>query len=201
MKSLIRILFIGVAFLCLSLNDTNAQSSTQANQSKMFDVYETYAGKDGFTTVYITPKMFELFANMQLEDEEAQEVVSIVKNLKGIRILVYDNEDETEDDDGNTLTVRKNLYDPTTLYNEFTNLVPRDFYEDLMVIKDDQTNVKFMVHETSPGTINELLMLVGDPDSFVFISLAGIINLKDISKLGNSVDIDGLEHLNKLETK
>ncbi len=192
MKRLIEILFVAVAFLCLSLN-----SNAQDVQSKVFDIYEEYAGKDGFTTVYITPKMFQLFANIEIEDDdEAEEVINIVKNLKGIRILVYDNEEE--DDDGNTIAL-KNLYNPRNLYDEFTNLVPRDFYEDLMVIKDGDTDVRFMVHETTPGTISELLMLVGDPDNFVFISLAGIINLRDISKLSNSVDIDGLEHLDKLE--
>jgi len=192
MKRLIEILFIAVAFLCLSL-DSNAQDI----QSEVFDIYEEYAGKDGFTTVYITPKMFELFANIEIEDdEEAEEVVNIVRNLKGIRILVYDN--EQEDDDGNTIAL-KNLHDPKKLYNDFSSLVPRDFYEDLLVIKDDETDVKFMVHESSPGTITELLMLVGDPENFVFISLAGIINLRDISKLSKSVEIDGLEHLGKLE--
>jgi hypothetical protein len=47
--------------------------------------------------------------------------------------------------------------------------------------------------------IEELLLLVGSPDEFVLLSLTGKIDLDKISELSNTLDVQGLEHLDKLE--
>jgi len=58
-----------------------------------------------------------------------------------------------------------------------------------------------MIKESSPGVIDELLMLVGEESTFVFMSIVGKIDLKRISKLANSVDVKGLDHLEALDSK
>jgi len=43
-------------------------------------------------------------------------------------------------------------------------------------------------------------LLVGSEDSFVFISLMGNIDLKKLSALSKSMDVEGLDYLEELET-
>jgi hypothetical protein len=68
-----------------------------------------------------------------------------------------------------------------------------------MTVRDEGTNVEFLVKDTG-DIINELLLLVGG-DEFVMMSFVGNIDLDKISKLANSLDIDGAQHLDKLEDK
>ena len=49
--------------------------------------------------------------------------------------------------------------------------------------------------------INELLLLVGGKDEFVMVSFIGNIDLNKISKLAKVLDVEGAEHLDKLEDR
>jgi hypothetical protein len=65
-------------------------------------------------------------------------------------------------------------------------------------VRDGQENVR--IWSRDKGTIiEELLLLVGSPDEFVLLSLTGKIDLDKISELSNTLDVQGLEHLDKLE--
>ncbi len=196
MKKLIASLFLfGFLF-------SNSQAQLKAGTSNdIFDFYEEYAGKEGFTTVYISSKMFQLLGSMELDDEDAEDFIEIAKDLKGIRILYY-GEYELDKDDLEEIDVRKKetlVYNPAKLYKEVYAKIPKNKYEDLMVVKSDGTDVKFMVQESRPGVIEELLMLVGDESNFVFMSIVGTIDLKKISRIANSIDVDGLEYLENLD--
>jgi len=43
--------------------------------------------------------------------------------------------------------------------------------------------------------------LVGSPDEFVLVSILGKIDLDKISQLSKQLDIDGVEHLEKIENQ
>lgn len=181
---------------------SNSQAQLKAgNSNDIFDFYDEYAGKEGFTTVYISSKMFQLLGSMELDDEDAEDFIEIASDLKGIRILYY-GEYELDKDDLEDIDVRKKeslSYNPLKLYDEVYSAIPKNKYEDLMVVKSDGTDVKFMVQESRPGVIEELLMLVGDESNFVFMSISGTIDLKKISRIANSIDVDGLEYLENLD--
>jgi hypothetical protein len=53
----------------------------------------------------------------------------------------------------------------------------------------------------SGSVIEELLLIVGSPDSFTLLSLTGKINLENISSLSKTLDIEGAEHLEKIHPK
>jgi hypothetical protein len=53
----------------------------------------------------------------------------------------------------------------------------------------------------SPGKINELVMVMGSNEDFMVMSLFGEIDLKQVSKLGRKMDIDGLQQLEKIKDK
>ena len=71
-------------------------------------------------------------------------------------------------------------------------------FEDLMEVKEKgKTEFKFMIREVN-GKIRELLMLSGKGNNFFLMSLIGDIDLKKISRLSKSIDVDGIENLDKL---
>ena len=132
-----------------------------------------------FTVVYNSPKMFSMISKITPEDMDP-EVKDVIKNLKGLRILTTET---------NT----------AAFYKEAKAKIDTKEYEVLMTIRDDGTNVEFLVKD-SGDIINELLLLVGG-DDFVLMSFVGDIDLNKIAKLANTLDIEGMEHLENLGDK
>lgn len=152
-----------------------------AQNTPVDELFEKYSGKEGFTSVYITSYMFSMFADMETEDPELDE---LVKNLTGIKILATD---ETYSGNAN-------------FYTEIINKLPLSKYKELMVIKEKDQDVKFLIHEKD-GKIIELLLIAGGKNENALISIQGNIDLKNISKLSKSMQIEGLEHLEEIDEK
>lgn len=158
-------------------------------QNKSIDrVFDKYAGQEGFTTVYISKYMFSMFSNLEgVEDEDIKEVQDVFGKLTGIKILAVD--------DPSVLGEGVNFYD------EIMKDLPRDRYEELMVVKDSESDVIFLAREEK-GVIIELLLVVGGQgDSNALIAITGEIDLNTIAKLSKTMDIDGMEELENLEKK
>lgn len=141
--------------------------------------FEKYMDDEQFTVVYISPKMFSMISKITPEDMDP-EVRDVIKDLKGLRILTTET---------NT----------AAFYKEAKSKIDTKEYEVLMTVRDEGTNVEFLVKD-SGDIINELLLLVGG-DDFVMMSFVGNIDLNKIAKLANTLDIDGMEHLENLGDK
>lgn len=142
--------------------------------------FEKYMEDESFSVVYISPKMFEIIAKLDIETED-QDVVDVLQNLKGLRIL-------SREDNG------------TKYYEEAIQKFKATEYEELMTIRDGDENINFWIKE-KPGDSNyveELLMLIGG-EEFSLISFIGKIDLNKISKLSSKAGIKGMEHLDKIE--
>jgi hypothetical protein len=84
------------------------------------------------------------------------------------------------------------------MYKDALSRVPQKEYEELLTVRDGDEHVRFWIKENN-NTINELLLLVGAPTEFTMLSFTGKIDLNKISSLAKSVDIDGLQHLDKIK--
>jgi vacuolar-type H+-ATPase subunit F/Vma7 len=161
------ILTISILF-CFQLN-------VFAQADAISKYFNKYVEDDRFTVVYISPKMISMFKNMDLhlEDKEAQAVMNITKDMKGLRILIA--EENTMD-----------------LYEEALKTINTKEYEVLMTIRDKkEDNVQFLVKtSTDENFVEELLLLVGGTDSFVLMSIVGKIDLKKVSQLSEAFDDD-----------
>lgn len=174
MKKIFIVLLVAVASLAMP-NQVQAQNDAIA---KYFD---KYMNDENFTVVYISSKMFEMFAKIDPDVDE--EVKEVIRDLKGLRILVREE-------------------GGLKYYKEAISKIDFNEYEELMTVRDDGTNVKFVVKEEG-DLIKELLLIVGGEDEFVLMSFTGKIDLAKISRLANDmeIDIDGLEHLEKIDKK
>lgn len=144
--------------------------------------FQKYEQDRSFTLVSITPKMFAMFSKVDLNDPEAKNFMRVIQKLKGLRILAKDTKEGPR------------------LYREAAAMLTRDF-EELMTVREKNSDLKFLVKENSKGMINELIMLVGSNDEFLAMSLVGEIDLNEISQIANAVDIQGMDHLKNLRKK
>jgi hypothetical protein len=154
--------------------------SAYGQEDAITKYFNQYRDDDRFTMVSINKKMFELIANVAEEDVD-NEVLEMISKMDGLKILT------TEDQ-------------PRSFYKEAISTLNTKEYEELMTVRDKDQDIRFMVKDSDGGKIvDELLLLVGGDDEFVFLSFVGKIYLSKIGKLAKSMDIDGIEHLDKLD--
>ena len=150
--------------------------------TKFFSKYST---DESFTTqVTISSKMFSLFTNMEVEKPEDKEVLEAISKLKGLRIIG-----------------KENTSDARNLYKEASGIILQNKYEELMSVRDKDKDMKFYIIEKSPGKITELVMISGNQNDFMLMTLFGEIDLKQVSRIGQKMNVGGLENLQKMEEK
>ena len=152
-----------------------------AQNTPVDQLFDKYSRKEGFTSIYITSYMFSMFSDLETDDPEFDE---LVKNLKAIKILASDS----------------SFVGNVNFFKEIIDKLPKDQYKELMIIKEKDQDIKFMVNEKN-GKITELLLIAGGKEDNVLISIQGNIDLKNISKLSKSMKINGLENLEKIDKK
>ena len=151
-----------------------------AQKDAVDQLFDKYGGKDGYTTVYITSKMFSMFSEAQLDDPEFNKMMN---NLKSIRILATDDNAPSQE--------KVNFYD------EIMKSLPVKEYEELMVVQQKDQKVKFLMKEKD-GKVIELLLVVGGKDDNAVIDIRGIIDMKEIAQLSKAINVSGMEELQKL---
>ncbi len=168
MKYITIILF---ALLCCSF-----QATAQADVIESF--FEQHEDNEDFTIVFISPKMFQMIAKLPSDDME-EEVRDVIRDLKGLRIMT------TEES-------------PLDYYKSLSKKLNFSEYEELMKIRDEETNVRIMIKEDASDKISELLLLVGGEEDFALISFIGNIDIQKIAQLSGTIEINGIEYLDNL---
>ncbi|MEL6674097.1 MAG: DUF4252 domain-containing protein [Bacteroidota bacterium] len=155
-------------------------ASVRGQDDAIARLFEQYIEDEAFTSIYISPRMFKLISD--LDKKEGEEALDrTVNKLGGLRILTADS------------------IPGMKLYNQAIKKLELNRYEELMRVKDVDGNMRFMIQETSEGKIRELLMLIGAQNSFFMLSIIGDLDLETIAKIGESVDIDGFNELERLK--
>ncbi len=166
MRKLVFIVLFLVPGFLLADNDKGALSS----------FFQKYNDNQEFTYVNFTPKLFEMFAAM--EPEEDEDMLNLIKSFTSVQILAADS------------TIKSGSY-----YNEVQNLIKSNVFDELAVIKDGDNNVKILVKEAN-SKISELLVVVSGSHKFVLVDMVGNIDLKDLKKL-SKLKMDGMKYLEK----
>ncbi|MBN2813355.1 MAG: DUF4252 domain-containing protein [Bacteroidales bacterium] len=172
-----------VKSIVLMLIFTGGLPALQA-QSIMDKLYDKYSGQEGYTSVYISKYMFDMFRNNEANVETSEEMDQIMSKLNCIKILVTDDDPTTPV--------------PVNLYNEIMKVIPSSPYKEIMMVKEKDQDIKFFVREEK-GKVAELLMVIGGKTESVLISIQGEIDMKNISKLAKSMEIEGMDNLEKIE--
>lgn len=161
------------------------------------DIFDKYSDNSDVTYVSIKPKMFQMIAKIgvDMEDAEAMSYMQMVKSITSFKTIVTDNKAISAD-------IAKWVKSQSIAL------------EELMEVKDDGTEVKFYVKEGKDADhVKELLIFVNGMDKVmkesieingeqrkietVVVSLTGDIDLNEISKLTDKMNIPGGKHLEK----
>lgn len=167
--------FLLPLFLLVTLLNVSAQND---GITRFFKQYED---DERFTMVFVSPKMFQMVAKIETDDEDWNSIREVVKDLGGLRVLTADS-----------------IGDGVGMYKSALSRVPQNEYSELLTVRDGKENVRFWIKDTG-NIIEELLLLVGSDDSFTMLSFTGKIDLDKISQLSKTLDIDGAEHLGKVK--
>ncbi|RLD21922.1 MAG: hypothetical protein DRI69_02680 [Bacteroidetes bacterium] len=163
-------------------------ASAYAQSDAISKYFDKYMEDERFDMVYISPKMFELFASMNIEGEDAQgEIMDIVKDLKGLRVLSFEGDENSADE-------------ALGFYKEAKGRIDLDSYEELIVARDGDENVHIMV-KSEGDIVSELFVLIGGGNEFTMLSFVGNIDLKKVGKIARMLDIDAMDHLEHVDEK
>lgn len=150
-----------------------ASTPAQAQVDAISKYFSKYVDDERFTVVYISPKAFQMFdkLDIDLDDDEANAIKEVVKDLRGLRILVAEE---------NTMA----------LYKEASQMINKNEYEVLMTVRNKgEESVDFLIKDTG-DIIDELLMIVGGPEDFVLMSFVGQIDINKISQMAKAFEDD-----------
>jgi Domain of unknown function (DUF4252) len=111
------------------------------------------------------------------DDLEGIDIKIITKKLSELRIV----------------TIEDNKGIATEDYKKFIEDVHNEGFEDLMVVRSDDTKVRFMIKERK-DFIRNIVLLVDEKSGgdFVMLSLEGKFTMEDVNKLVKNVEIDGI---------
>ncbi len=159
-------------------------------------IFDKFEDSDEVSSVIVNKNMFNLLVKMDVDvdDPEAQDFMNIAKSLSGLKVFI------TEDK-----AVSADMQATVNKYLKSSSL------EELMRVKDKETNVKFYVKNgKDEDHVSELLMFVTGIDNVdmdindrkietVLLTLTGDIDLTKIGSLTKKMNLP--EELNKAEKK
>jgi hypothetical protein len=156
-----------------------------AQTSSVDNFFNKYSDQEGYTSVVVTKGLFELFAEIDADDPEFEDFKKAVSGLESLKLLAYSSEK------GNIETKEK-------FHKDIMNSIPFSEYKELMVIKDSDANVNFYA-KNNQQVITDMVMVVNGKDEAVLLSMTGNIDLNYVAKLGKSMNLDGMNYLEKMK--
>ena len=166
-----------------------------SNAQSIFDQFEDL---DGVTSVVVNQNMFKLLSKIDVEtnDPESQDYINMIENLTSLKVLTTGDE---------AISAK--------MKSEVDRYLNKAKLQELMRVKDGEQTIKFYIKEgKNEDYVSELLMFItglkevtkdsnvtinGQKREFetVLLTLTGNIDLKQISKLTNKMDIPGGKQL------
>jgi len=152
----------------------------QAQSNDFIRLMDDLEGEDGVTSVLVTKKMFQLFTRTTDLEVEGQSLNDVIGNLDELKVIEIGNFEKAAKD----------------LRSEVTAILKRDKFEPLMKVVEDDELVEISILEKE-GVVRHLIMYIEEreEDAISLISITGMIDLDEISKLSGTLNIEGLELL------
>jgi hypothetical protein len=146
-----------------------------AQNSAVDKLFNKYKGKEGVTTVQISPELFQVIKAMDVKELDNSEIP--FDKVSSVKIL-------TIEDEGANRGVN--------FYDEIKNELDVANYAEVMTVDDGGETVRMWM-KADNATISEFLLIVGGDDN-VLIYITGSFNMNDLEGLagsfGEDVDID-----------
>lgn len=166
-------------FLWIIVICTLCSNVAFSQKDALASYFKQYLEDERFTFIEISPRMFQMIGKFGAEDEK--EVMELVKSISSFRMITSDQ-----------------ITDGLQMFNSAMNLIKGKNYTDLVTVQTSDERVRIMIREEG-DIIKELFMIVAERNEFVMMSITGNINLDQISRMGSSMNIQGMEKLEKIK--
>jgi hypothetical protein len=145
--------------------------------------HEKFRDDSKYLSISLESGLLKLLSNIQTEDKDTDEFLRAMAGINKINVYRIDRNESSFDENS---------------FSDFKKDIRKEKYEELMVVRDGTAHLDFMIRENK-GKISDLVMMVDDKDEFLLLTLSGEIDLAMISKISDSLEIDGAEHLKKID--
>jgi len=142
-----------------------------AQNSAVDKLFAKYKGKQGVTTVSISPELFQMVNAMGIEELEEQDFP--MDKIASVKILTIEDEEGWED---------------VNFYEEIKKDLDVSDFAEVMTV-DDGGEVVRMWMKVNNSTVSEFLLIVGGDDN-VLIYITGDFNMNDLEELAETMDYD-----------
>jgi hypothetical protein len=142
-----------------------------AQNSAVDKLFNKYKGKEGVTTVLISPELFQIINALEVEEVEDADIP--FDKVSSVKILTIEEEE---------------AYEGVNFYEEIRNDLKLDDYAEVMTVNDGGETVRMWI-KADEAVVSEFLLIVGGGDN-VLIYITGNFNLNDLEGLAESFDED-----------
>jgi hypothetical protein len=142
-----------------------------AQNSAVDKLFNKYKGKDGVTTVQISPELFQIVKAMEIEEIDDHDIP--FDKIASVKILTI------EDEDG---------FEGVNFYDEIQKELNVDDFAEVLTVDDGGETVRMWM-KADKAMVSEFLLIVGGDDN-VLIYITGNFNMNDLEGLAESFDHD-----------
>lgn len=142
-----------------------------AQNSAVDKLFDKYKGREGVTTVQISPELFQIVKAMEIKDIDDHHVP--FDKIASVKILTI------EDSEG---------YEGVNFYNEIENDLDVSNFAEVMTVNDGGEIVRMWM-KAEDASVSEFLLIVGGDDN-VLVYITGNFNMNDLEGLAGSFDQD-----------
>ena len=142
-----------------------------AQNSAVDKLFAKYQGRQGITTVSISPELFKMVNAMGIEEIEEQDFP--LDKIASVKILTI------EDEEG---------YENVNFYDEIQKDLDVSDFAEIMTVNDGSEVVRMWM-KADKEVVSEFLLIVGGDDN-VLIYITGDFNMKELEEIAEHMDHD-----------
>ncbi len=142
-----------------------------AQNSAVEKLFNKYQGKEGVTTVNISPEVFQIVKAMNIQEIDDHDIP--LEKIASVKIL------SIEEGEG---------WEGVNFYREIERELDVSDFAEVMTVQDGGETVRIWM-KIDQSDLSEFLMIVGGDDN-VLIYITGNFNMNDLEGLANSFDQD-----------
>lgn len=142
-----------------------------AQNSAVDNLFNKYKGKDGVTTVQISPELFQIMNAMDIEEIDDHDIP--FDKVASVKILTIEDEETNEG---------------VNFYDEIKGELKTDDFAEVMTVDDGGETVRMWM-KADKTMVSEFLLIVGGDDN-VLVYITGNFNMNDLEGLAQSFDHD-----------
>lgn len=139
------------------------------------------------------------FSQQNNEPQEVTELIAKYNKMKGVTVITMNNDMFTsfkDDSDLNEISFKFDKFQILTteskaivsqMKQDFRKLIQNGILSEMMTVKDDESQVLFLIDKASKGKTNVTVffMIVEEADEYVIMYFSGNIPLEEIKELEN----------------